>query len=202
MFGHFKHGRQALNRLCVSGALDACSKLRSFLRIPIISKSSAFPECPHPHTSIQCCIFLWRGILFFILRQKRENCLRRNLDFSIIFNASPFPSDKVVTVSYIFILTYLKSLLGFFSISYSVNFVFMKFIEYGTSVQFSSVTQSCLTLCNSMNCSTPGLPAAAKSLQSCLTLCNPIDGSLPGSTIPGILQARTLEWVAIAFSSA
>ena len=44
--------------------------------------------------------------------------------------------------------------------------------------------------------------AAAKSLQSCLTLCNPIDGSPPGSTIPGILQARTLEWVAISFSSA
>ena len=42
--------------------------------------------------------------------------------------------------------------------------------------------------------------AAAKSLQSCLTLCDPIDGSPPGSAIPGILQARTLEWVAIAFS--
>ena len=44
--------------------------------------------------------------------------------------------------------------------------------------------------------------AAAKSLQSCPTLCNPIDGSPPGSPIPGILQARTLEWVAIAFSNA
>ena len=42
--------------------------------------------------------------------------------------------------------------------------------------------------------------ATAKSLQSCLTLCDPIDGSLPGSAIPGILQVRTLEWVAIAFS--
>ena len=41
--------------------------------------------------------------------------------------------------------------------------------------------------------------AAAKSLQSCLTLCDPIDGSPPGSTVPGILQARTLEWVAISF---
>ena len=44
--------------------------------------------------------------------------------------------------------------------------------------------------------------AAAKSLQSCLTLCDPIDCSLPGSPIPGILQARTLEWVAISFSNA
>ena len=44
--------------------------------------------------------------------------------------------------------------------------------------------------------------AAAKSLQSCLTLCNPIDGSPPGSPVPGILQARTLECVAISFSNA
>ena len=43
---------------------------------------------------------------------------------------------------------------------------------------------------------------AAKSLQSCLTLCDPIDGSPPGSPVPGIPQARTLEWVAIAFSNA
>ena len=43
--------------------------------------------------------------------------------------------------------------------------------------------------------------AAAKSLQSCLTLCDPIDGSPPGSAVPGILQARTLEWVAIFFSN-
>ena len=44
--------------------------------------------------------------------------------------------------------------------------------------------------------------AAAKSLQSCPTLCNPIDGSPPGSPVLGILQARTLEWVAISFSNA
>ena len=44
--------------------------------------------------------------------------------------------------------------------------------------------------------------AAAKSIQSCPTLCDPIDGSPPGSPVPGILQARTLEWVAISFSNA
>ena len=53
----------------------------------------------------------------------------------------------------------------------------------------------------------PGLPwrfaiGTAKSLQSCPTLCNPIDGSPPGSPVPGILQARTLEWVVISFSNA
>ena len=120
----------------------------------------------------------------------------------------------------------------------------------------SEVAQSCLTLCDSMDCSPPGFSthgvfqarilegvaislsrgssphrdwtqvfhiegrhftlwatrewechsiaaaAAAKSLQSCLTLCDPIDGSPSGSTVPGILQARTLEWVAISFSNA
>ena len=44
--------------------------------------------------------------------------------------------------------------------------------------------------------------AAAKSLQSCLTLCDPIDGSPPGTSVPGVLQARTLEWVAISFANA
>ena len=50
----------------------------------------------------------------------------------------------------------------------------------------------------------PGKPAAAaaKLLQLCPTLCDPIDGSPPGSLVPGILQAKTLEWVAISFSNA
>ena len=57
----------------------------------------------------------------------------------------------------------------------------------------------------SKNCekSTKGIAAAAtKSLQSCPTLCDPKDSSQPGSPVPGILQARTLEWVAISFSNA
>ena len=48
----------------------------------------------------------------------------------------------------------------------------------------------------------PPAAAAAKSFQSCPTLCDPVDGSLPVSPVPGILQARTLEWVAISFSNA
>ena len=74
-----------------------------------------------------------------------------------------------------------------------------------SSVQLSSVVQLCPTLCNLMDCNMPGLPAAAaaaKLLQSCLTLCDPMDGSPSGSPVPGILQARTLEWVAISFSNA
>ena len=49
---------------------------------------------------------------------------------------------------------------------------------------------------------TAAAAAAAKSLQSCPTVCDPIDGSPPGSPVPGILQARTLEWVSISFSNA
>ena len=98
----------------------------------------------------------------------------------------------------------------------------------------AKLLQSCLTLCDPIDGSPPGSPvpgilqartlewvaisfskfpspnfilakysaaaSAAKSLQSCPTLCNPRDSSPPGSPIPGILQARTLEWVAIAFS--
>ena len=60
-----------------------------------------------------------------------------------------------------------------------------------------------LILCHPLLLLPPIPPAAVtKSLQSCLTLCDPIDGSPPGSPVPGILQARTLEWVAISFSNA
>ena len=59
-----------------------------------------------------------------------------------------------------------------------------------------------LTVCRLHDTIPAAAAAAAKSLQSCLTLCDPIDGSPPGSPIPGILLARTLEWVAISFSNA
>ena len=56
--------------------------------------------------------------------------------------------------------------------------------------------------CRRSNRRAAAAAAAARSLQSCPTLCDPIDGNPPGSPVPGILQARTLEWVAIAFSNA
>ena len=55
---------------------------------------------------------------------------------------------------------------------------------------------------DTIKCHVPIPAATAKSLQSCPTLCDPIEGSPPGSPVPGILQARTLEWVAISFSNA
>ena len=65
----------------------------------------------------------------------------------------------------------------------------------GTCILFTT-TSSLSSMCSQR------AAAAAKSLQSCPTLCDPIDGSPPGSPVPGILQARALEWVAIAFSNA
>ena len=62
--------------------------------------------------------------------------------------------------------------------------------------------RKCLSFLTQIQVITIAAAAAAKSLQSCPTLCDPIDGSLLGSPIPGILQARTLEWVAISFSNA
>ena len=56
--------------------------------------------------------------------------------------------------------------------------------------------------CNPYQAAAAAAAAAAKSLQSCPTLCDPINGSPPGSPVPGILQARTLEWVAISFCNA
>ena len=57
-------------------------------------------------------------------------------------------------------------------------------------------------MCGALVLAAATAAAAAKSLQSCLTLCDPMDCSLPGFSIHGILQARTLEWVTISFSNA
>ena len=74
---------------------------------------------------------------------------------------------------------------------------------FGTHLQFPKpLGGSVRVVFVSKENSTKPLAAAAKSLQSCPTLCDPIDGSQPGSPVPGILQARTLEWAAISFSNA
>ena len=90
----------------------------------------------------------------------------------------------------------------------------MRLLVTGSSAAAAKSLRSCPTLCDPTDgkyayekCSTSyvtaaAAAAAAKSLRSCPTLCDPIDGSPPGSPIPGILQARTLEWVAISFSNA
>ena len=80
-----------------------------------------------------------------------------------------------------------------------VVFYFLSIHHEWTLSQFGDVTSTA-----AMNIFVQVLvaAAAAKSLQSCLTLCDPIDGSPPGSPVPGTLQARTLEWVAISFSNA
>ena len=66
----------------------------------------------------------------------------------------------------------------------------------------SSISQSLLKFMSIESVILSAGAAAAKSLQSCPTLCDPMDGSPSGSPVPGILQTRTLEWVAISFPSA
>ena len=88
--------------------------------------------------------------------------------------------------------------------------VVISFAGEGSSQPRDQTCISCGLLhwqADSLPLAPPGKPiqstaAAAKALQSCPTLCDPIDGSPPGSAVPGILQARTLEWVAISFSNA
>ena len=72
----------------------------------------------------------------------------------------------------------------------------------GCAFSLEFLRPSALRLIFPEQCQCNAAAAAAKSLQSCPTLCDPTDGSPPGSPVPGILQARTLEWVAIAFSNA
>ena len=74
-------------------------------------------------------------------------------------------------------------------------------MQVGLEVEKPEMSEGPTATCTQMLC-VGAVAAAAKSLQSCLTLCDPIDGSPPGSPVPGILQARTLEWVAVSFSNA
>ena len=97
----------------------------------------------------------------------------------------------------------LLSSLGVWNVLFSVWLTEALSKSTSQSLSFYFLLQSliswlpCLVFCPG----TEMYAAAAKSLQSCPTLCDPIDGSPPGSPIPGILQARTLEWVAISFSN-
>ena len=74
---------------------------------------------------------------------------------------------------------------------FSMSAISVAVLQIDSSVPFFLIPCICVAVA-----------AAAKSLQSCPTLCNPLDGSPPGSPVPGILQARTLEWVATSFSNA
>ena len=148
--------------------------------------------------------------------------------FPFSYNKYPFNHEFIIIYSikeFLFLSQTIPSLLTLFMGFIScVNFFFFLFLFFfflicsefchtlkflqSLSIWFCSVAKSCLTLGNPIDCRTPGVPvlhylpaaAAAKSLRLCPTPCDPIGGSPPGSPVPGILQARTLEWVAISFS--
>jgi len=91
-----------------------------------------------------------------------------------------------------------------YSICFSLSDLLQSVLQALGSPTSLELTQICsfLWLSNIPLYGCAAAAAAAKSLQSCPTRCDPIDGSPPGSPVPGILQARTLEWVAISFSNA
>ena len=112
---------------------------------------------------------------------------------------------KRITIQNLHFLNYLKSKaqsqFGFFSRRYlNLNFFPLNYFSNSSNVPNSTYIQ--LTYNDYPFSMCLMWSAAAKSLQSCPTLCDPIDGSPPGFPVPGILQARTLEWVAISFSNA
>ena len=81
----------------------------------------------------------------------------------------------------------------------SSQYFIIAYIGKESEKEYVCITES---LCYTPEAAAAAAAAAAKSLQLCLTLCDPIDGSPPGSSVPGILQARIQEWVAISFSNA
>ena len=125
--------------------------------------------------------------------------LYRALSFS--FEFASFPRNAYQVFLYPCIIKTLSAFLK--SISYSITFNFNE--NYLASIESIGI------ICQNKNIIISYIflkikssldAATAKSFQSCLTLCDPIDDLLPGSSVPGILQAKTLEWVAISFSNA
>ena len=113
------------------------------------------------------------------------------------YEGERIPGSKRTTVNKVFLFKYISIHFLFTKKSYHTINLCLTFSTYDfakKSLQFF-ISKSLMIFIN-----TAAAAAAAKSLQSCLTLCDPIDGSPRGSPVPGILQARTLEWVAIAFS--
>ena len=103
----------------------------------------------------------------------------------------------------IFIMLYVTSLVLIYLITGSL-YLLTTFILFSLPLLPTSRTTNLSSFSVSLFVLKYNVPAAAaaKSLQSCPTLCDPMDGSPPGSPVPGILQARTLKWVAISFSNA
>ena len=102
----------------------------------------------------------------------------------------------------IFIMLYVTSLVLIYLITGSL-YLLTTFILFSLPLLPTSRTTNLSSFSVSLFVLKYNVPAAAaaKSLQSCLTLCDPMDGSPPGSPVPGILQSRTLEWVAMSFSN-
>ena len=112
----------------------------------------------------------------------------------------PYVCNKEKTVLLKTLIAHVNQLMWMWTPSYYYPFI----LTLRENVNYGFILEFCLILCWPLVRFSyqDAYAAAAKSLQSCPTLCDPIDGSPPGSPVPGILRARTLEWVAISFSNA
>jgi len=134
-----------------------------------------------------CGSCIWRSVSVFKFG-KFSSTISPNA-FSIPFSLSSPPGTSMMSM-----LVYLMLLQRSLNCSHFC-FIFLLFLLGNFHYSFFLITYAFFV-------SPAAAAAAAKSLQSCLTLCDPIDGSPLGSSVPGILQARILEWVAISFSNA
>ena len=137
------------------------------------------------------CILWVRGLVpFWVLRHSFLSLSHFTISYiSCWYTVSGYPGENKLTLLTNPVLYFLIIKTNCFS-----NIMINKPIR--------NLDSSLNTHCVFHLCVPAATAAAAKSLQSCPTLCDPMDSSPPGSSIPGILQARTLEWVAISFSSA
>ena len=150
---------------------------------PFIGMDSGIPLLTTFHTRkiiqiIKTVCFGWDNLHITISACKDNNNIVKIISFTILDTFLQKSLDQIIQTLCILIISALDHL----------SFVYVDLWFF--FCLFKSTNRLCAAA------------AAAKSLQSCLTLCDPIDGSPPGPTVPGILQARTLEWVAISFSNA
>ena len=131
-----------------------------------------------------------------------DNVYNMNTDFHN--QCSVYPTTSKLNIKYWYIFAIIQLLESFFLMTYAESHQSFELHKSTLTIFLPFLKLFQALLLSAFKISFPLVipAAAAKSLQSCPTLCDPIDGSPPGSPIPGILQARTLEWVAISFSNA
>ena len=141
--------------------------------------------------AVNTCLELFICIIFFLFFKTKNLSLLFIFTSHLFFCCFPLPFSEVPSLE-VSSMGIIGSMYNSLCFSEYADFIFV----------FKKQVYYLYRILSGQLISLKAAAAAAKSLQSCPTLCDPIDSSPPGSTVPGILQARTLEWVAISFSTA